>query len=92
MDSLQDARLKINEIDQKMAELFESRMQAAKVIAEYKKEHGLPIYDEKREQALIERNSAYIKDHDIRSYYVRFLKDEMAISKQYQEHIISGKG
>lgn len=90
MDNLQDARAKINEIDKAMAELFESRMQAAKTIAEYKKERGLPIYDAAREQAVIERNSAFIKDYDVRSYYVRFLNDEMAISKQYQEHIISG--
>ena len=46
--------------------------------------------DQKREQAVIEKNSAYINDYDIRSYYVRFLSDEMAVSKQYQEHIISG--
>ena len=38
MDKLQDARAKINAIDKQMAELFESRMQAAKTIAEYKKE------------------------------------------------------
>ena len=73
-----------------MAALFEQRMQAARVIAEYKKERGLQIYDAKREQAVIEKNAASIKDHDIRSYYVRFLQDEMAISKRYQEHIISG--
>ena len=90
MDSLQDARQKINEIDKEMAALFESRMQAVKVIAEYKKERGLPIFDAAREQAVIEKNSAYIRDYDIRSYYVRFLQDEMAVSKQYQEHIISG--
>ena len=90
MDNLQDARLKINEIDRKMAELFESRMQAAKAIAEYKKERGLQIYDAKREQALIEKNSAYINDYDIRSYYVKFLNDVLAVSKQYQEHVISG--
>ena len=90
MDKLQDARIRINEIDKEMASLFERRMQAAKTIAEYKKERGLQIYDAKREQALIEKNSAYINDYDIRSFYVRFLKDEMAVSKQYQEHIISG--
>ena len=90
MDSLQDARARINEIDKEMAALFESRMQAAKVIAEYKKERGLPIYDAEREQALVERNAALIKDYNVRSYYVRFLNDEMAVSKQYQESVISG--
>lgn len=90
MDKLNEARAAINEIDKKMAELFEQRMQSAKVIAEYKKERGLPIYDAAREQAVIERNAALIKDYNVRSYYVRFLNDEMAVSKQYQESVISG--
>lgn len=90
MEKLNDARAKINEIDEKMARLFEERMQAAKVIAEYKKERGLPIYDAAREQAVIERNKGFIRDYEVCSYYVRFLNDLMAVSKQYQEHLISG--
>ena len=90
MDSLQEARAEINEIDKEMAGLFERRMQAAKVIAEYKKERGLRIYDAQRERALIEDNSAYINDYDIRTYYTKFLGDVMAVSKQYQERVISG--
>ena len=90
MDNLQDARLAINEIDKEMAALFEKRMKAAKVIAEYKKERGLQIYDAQRERAVIEKNSAYIKDYEVRSFYVRFLNDVMAVSKQYQEFVISG--
>ena len=90
MDKLNEARVKINEIDKEMACLFEQRMQAAKVIAEYKREHGLPIFDAAREQALVSRNKDYIKDYEIGSYYVRFLDDVMAVSKQYQERVISG--
>ena len=90
MEKLKEAREKINEIDQEMARLFEERMQTSKVIAEYKKEHGLPIYDAAREQAVIEQNKGFIKDYEIGSYYPRFLSDVMAISKQYQEHLISG--
>ena len=90
MDNLNEARMTINEIDQEMAALFEKRMKAAEVIAEYKKERGLPIYDAAREQQVIERNATFIKDYDVRSYYVRFLNDVMAVSKQYQERVISG--
>ena len=90
MDQLGQARAAINEIDEKMARLFEERMQAAKVVASYKKEHGLPIYDAAREQTVIERNKAFIKDGEISAYYTRFLTDVMAISKQYQERLISG--
>ena len=80
----------INDIDKEMAALFERRMLAARDIAEYKKERGLQIYDGTREQAVIERNSSYITDDEIRSYFVRFMRDVMAVSKQYQEHVISG--
>ena len=90
MEGLQEARAQINEIDKEMAGLFERRMQAARVIAEYKKEHGLQIYDAQRERAVVERNSAYINDYDIRSFYVTFINDLMTVSKQYQERVISG--
>ncbi len=90
MEKLIEARSKINEIDKEMARLFEERMHAAKLIAEYKKEHGLPIYDAAREQTLMERNKGYIRDYEISAYYPRFLSDMLAISKQYQERLISG--
>lgn len=90
MSKLDEARQTINEIDKEMAKLFQKRMKAVENIAVYKKERGLPIFDEKREQALIEKNSAYITDSAIRTYYVPFLKDELKVSKQYQESLIKG--
>ena len=90
MDSLQNARQKINQIDKQMAELFSERMQAAKEVAEYKKKCGMPIFDAERENALIENNSGYIEDSVIRSYYIDFLKSNMEISKKYQYRLIDG--
>jgi len=90
MKELSEARAKINEVDERMARLFEERMQAAKVIADYKKEHALPVYDAAREKAVIDRNKCFIRDYDISAYYVRFMDDVMALSKQYQERLISG--
>ena len=52
MNKLDQARADINRIDAEMARLFEQRMQAAKLVAEHKMEHGLPIRDEAREAAL----------------------------------------
>ena len=45
MSKLDEARKKINEIDQKMADLFAARMKAVEMVAEYKMERGLPILD-----------------------------------------------
>ena len=52
-NKLEEARKIINEVDEKMAELFVKRMRAAEMVYEHKKEFGLPILDEAREAAVI---------------------------------------
>ena len=61
-NKLEEARKIINEVDSEMANLFVRRMEAAELVFEYKKEHGLPILDQKREDAVIERNSALVEN------------------------------
>lgn len=90
MDSLNEARKIINAVDEKMAELFQQRMKAAKIIAEYKREHGLPILDQKREDELIEKNCGYIKDDELKSFYINFIRDMMKTSRSYQHMLVSG--
>ncbi len=90
MAKLDEARKKINQIDQQMAELFIERMKASKEVALHKMEHALPIYDALREQEVINKNSELIADITLREYYINFLKDVMNISKQYQYRIMSG--
>ena len=77
MDKLETARKIINEIDKEIARLFCKRMEAVKLVAEHKAEHGLPILDSGREEAVIEKNSAYVDDADLRSYYISFIKSTM---------------
>ena len=50
MDLLQEARKIISEVDEQMAKLFQRRMEAAQLVAAYKKEHGMPILDAAREE------------------------------------------
>ena len=89
-NSLDKARKEINEIDKQIAELFVKRMHAAEDIAEYKKQRGLAILDQTREEEIIKRNSEYISDELIREYYVEFLRDTMKVSRAYQSRIIEG--
>ena len=89
-DSLDKARKEINEIDRQMAELFVLRMKAAEAVAEYKKERGLAILDEVRENEVIVRNSAFVEDDGIREYYVSFLRNTMAVSRAYQSRLMEG--
>lgn len=89
-DKLTAARETIGEIDKQMASLFEKRMQAVKIVAEHKKENGLPIFDLAREQQLIKRNSALVENEEIKEYYISFQKDVMDISKRMQHRILQG--
>ncbi len=90
MNELQEARVIINEVDREMARLFEKRMDAARMVAAYKKENGLPIDDFAREEEIIRRNSEYIENEEYRSYYVNFLKSNIKISKDLQHRLLEG--
>ena len=90
MDSLQEARAIINEVDSQMSALFERRMQAAKLVADYKREHGMPIRDAAREEEIIARGANRIEDDELRGYYMDFMRDTMAISRRYQQKLING--
>ena len=74
MTELEMARNIINAVDIEMAKLFAQRMDAVKTVAEYKKQHGLPIEDPTREAEMIARNSARIDNDQYRQYDVDFLK------------------
>ena len=85
-NKLEEARIIINEVDSQMAELFVKRMHAAELVYAHKKEFHLPILDQAREDAVIEKNTALIKEEHLKEYYVEFIKNLMAISKSYQYH------
>ncbi len=86
--SLDKARKDINEIDKQMADLFVRRMRAVEEVAEYKKERGLAILDEAREEEIVRRNSTLIDDEVIREYYINFLRSNMAVSRAYQGRLM----
>ena len=89
-NKLEEARRMINEVDLQMAELFVKRMRAAELVCEHKMEYGLPILDQKREDAVIERNSALVDDVILKGYYIDYLKHLMSVSRAYQYRMQSG--
>ena len=54
-NKLDKAREIINEVDKEMADLFIKRMRAAEMVAEYKKEKNVPVFDGARERALLDK-------------------------------------
>lgn len=90
MDSLEQSRKRIDEIDSRIASLFELRMEECREVARIKKENGLAVTDGGREAEVIQKNAALVKDDVIREYYVSFEKDVMEISKKYQRRLLNG--
>ena len=89
-NKLDEARKIIDEVDTQMAELFVKRMRAAELVYEYKKEFGLPILDQKRENAVIEKNALRIQDDVLKGYYIDYLKHLISISRAYQYRMQNG--
>ena len=87
---LQEIREKIRTADEEMAELFVRRMEAAREIAAYKKERGLPVEDKEQEARVLESRSALIEDPLMRSFYVCFLQNTMDVSKYWQHRLLEG--
>ncbi|MCM1130276.1 MAG: chorismate mutase [Roseburia sp.] len=88
MSKLDDARMKINQIDEAMLKLFEERMQAVLMVAEYKLENHLPILDASREQSIIDKNVSMLNDKELESYYRVFFEGVLTSSKKYQKDFI----
>ena len=89
-NKLEEAREIINEVDAQMAELFGKRMRAAELISAHKIAFGLPILDQKREDAVLERNAALVEDEVLKGYYIDYQKHLMSISRAYQYRLQSG--
>ena len=88
MENLDQCREEINRIDEAVAHLFEERMKVAAKVAAYKKEKGLPVLDREREKAVLEKNSAYIKDPELKPYYTAFQEKVMEVSRAYQAQLM----
>lgn len=90
MDKLIKAREAITEADREIARLFEKRMEAVRLVAEYKKERGLPVFDSSREDEVVNGNLLNIENEEIKEFYVPFIKNTMDISKRFQHRILEG--
>ena len=89
-DTFEEARAIINDVDAQMAQLFVKRMRAVETVCAHKMAFGLPILDQKREDAVVARNAALIDDEILKGYYIDYLKDLMAVSRAYQYRIQNG--
>ena len=63
-------------------------MAAVLQVAEYKRAHGLPIYDAAREAAVLEKAAARIQQPALRLYYKDHVQHMMDLAKQYEAAVL----
>ena len=90
-NKLDEARMLINEIDDEMIKLFKKRLDAVKMVAEYKLENHKEIFDKSREDEIIERNIHLLNDDKLNKYYLTFFNGVLESSKEYQKDFIEKK-
>ena len=89
MNELENLRERIDTIDKELIALFEERMNVVNDIAEYKINNNLPILNQNREDIVISKVKAIVKNKDYTDSAIDFIKHIMEISKKFQQKIIS---
>ena len=89
MNELENLRERIDAIDKELIALFEERMNVVNDIAEYKIKNNLPILNQNREDIVISKVKAIVKNKDYTDSAIDFIKDIMEISRKFQQKIIS---
>ncbi len=82
---LSEIRDRIDKIDSSLVELLEERMKIVEDVARYKKENNMKIFDPKREEEVIQKNTDRVKNNELKKYIEKILNDIMSVSKEYQE-------
>lgn len=81
-------RKQIDRIDNKFVKLFQKRMDVAKKVGEYKKEHGMQIFVAEREKAILKKRTSQIKNSEYKKYAADFFENLMRISRNLQSKIV----
>lgn len=88
--NLDELRHEINDIDEKLVELFVKRMDVALDVANYKKENGIAVFDGGRERAVLDRVSSQA-GKELGEYADLLYRTVMDLSRRYQ-HSVMGDG
>jgi len=90
INSLNDLRAGIDEIDRELLQLFSARMKKVLAIAEFKRANKLKVLDKAREERVLAQTEI-IEDQDLRRYAADFLQYLMDLSKRYQQEYMIRK-
>lgn len=87
--NLKDYRDEIDAIDAKLIELFEQRMSVCAKIAQYKIDSNMPVLDQSREDAKMEKLKTMMSD-EMKEYGESLYSCLFKLSRDYQSKLIKG--
>lgn len=88
MDALEQARAEIDTVDAQLVALLERRMAAVLQVAEYKRAHGLPVYDAARETAVLEKARPAFRTRPCGPTIKDHVQNLMDVAKQYEAVVL----
>ncbi len=88
MEDLKELRAKLDAIDRDMVALFEKRMDISRKVAETKKEQGLPVLDQSREEQVLASRCGYLTDTTITAETRALYQEIMRLSRGVQEKLL----
>ena len=80
---IQELRLELNQIDKELSALFARRMSISGQVAEYKREHNMPVLDRSREREVIAR-AVEGKPEEYAGYIRLLYNNILDLSRAYQ--------
>lgn len=91
MDELKAMRSEIDEIDEKLLDLYARRIDVARRIGEYKKARGMQVFDPEREKLLLAEKVERVRGTGLESGATRFFELLMSHSR-HEQHLLMGPG
>ncbi len=85
---IKDSRAEIDALNRELIERFCRRMDVAADVADYKREHGLPVFDRTREREIL-ADMAELAGEDYRYYAKIFFTVMMDLSKARQSALLA---
>lgn len=81
---LSEYRKEIDEIDEKIKDLFMRRMEIVLKVKEYKLVNNIDVLDKGREEEILKRLLSNYSDDTTIDYYEKLIKYMFTLSKDYQ--------
>ena len=85
--NLEECRTRIDQIDEKILELYLERMNTVIEVAKYKKERNLPVLHPKREQEIIVKQRSKAPE-ELKQYVEALYQTLMETSRAYQNELL----